>query len=146
LLYIDLSRQHKLPELYNGLGFKNLLCMAIQAHHFHSQWLMTAENRPLCLLIFVEEPEVHLHAQVQQTFITNIWGVIDQSAKAAGQSELVPQLVVTTHSSHILDAVDFEKVRYFQRCHLAREASYDGVRNASDVRSALDLQFSQFLL
>ncbi len=135
LLYIDPSRQHELPELYNGLGFKNLIYMAIQARHFHSQWLATAENRPLCLLIFIEEPEVHLHAQVQQTFITNIWSVIDQSAKVAGQPELVPQLVVTTHSSHILDAVDFEKVRYFQRSYLAGETGHDGIRNASHVLS-----------
>lgn len=135
LLYVDPGRGHELPELYNGLGFKNLIYMAIQARHFHSQWLMTAENRPLCLLIFIEEPEVHLHAQVQQTFIANIWSVIDQSAKVAKQPELVPQLVVTTHSSHILDAVDFEKVRHFQRCHLIGEAANEGIRNASDVRS-----------
>jgi putative ATP-dependent endonuclease of OLD family len=135
LLYIDPGREHALPELYNGLGFKNLIFMAIQARHFHSQWVMTAENRPLCLLIFIEEPEVHLHAQVQQTFIANIWRVIDQSAKAAGLPAMVPQLVVTTHSSHVLDAVDFEKVRYFQRCHLTNEAPNNGVRNASDVRS-----------
>jgi len=135
LLYVDQGREHELPELYNGLGFKNLIFMAIQARHFHSQWLATAENRPLCLLIFIEEPEVHLHAQVQQTFIANIWSVIEQSAKAAQQSDLVPQLVVTTHSSHILDAVDFEKVRYFQRCHLIGEVPHDGIRNASDVRS-----------
>jgi len=135
LLYIDPSRQHELPELYNGLGFKNLIYMAIQARHFHSQWLATAESRPLCLLVFIEEPEVHLHAQVQQTFITNIWSVIDECAKAAEAPELVPQLVVTTHSSHILDAVDFEKVRYFQRCHLAGEDAQDGIRNASAVHS-----------
>lgn len=135
LLYVDPSRQHELPELYNGLGFKNLIYMAIQARHFHSQWLATTENRPLCLLIFIEEPEVHLHAQVQQTFIANIWSVIEQSAKLAGQPKLVPQIVVTTHSSHILDAVDFEKVRYFQRCHLAGEAAHPGIRNASAVRS-----------
>ncbi len=135
LLYVDPSRQHELPELYNGLGFKNLIYMAIQARHFHSQWLMTAESRPLCLMIFIEEPEVHLHAQVQQTFITNVWSVINESAKAAQQPDLVPQLVVTTHSSHILEAVDFEKVRYFQRCHLAGEVAMTGIRNASDVRS-----------
>lgn len=135
LLYIDPGREHALPELYNGLGFKNLIYMAIQARHFHSQWLMTAENRPLCLLIFIEEPEVHLHAQVQQTFIANIWSVIDQSAKVAELPDMVPQLVVTTHSSHVLDAVDFEKVRYFQRCHLIDEAPNGGIRNASDVGS-----------
>lgn len=135
LLYVDAGREHELPELYNGLGFKNLIYMAIQARHFHSQWLMTAENRPLCLLIFIEEPEVHLHAQVQQTFIANIWSVIDQSAKAVELPHMVPQLVVTTHSSHVLEAVDFEKVRYFQRRHLIDEAPNNGIRNASDVRS-----------
>lgn len=135
LLYVDPSRKHELPELYNGLGFKNLIYMAIQARHFHSQWVMTKESRPLCLLIFIEEPEVHLHAQVQQTFIANIWGVIDESAKANNQPELVPQLVVTTHSSHILDAVDFKKVRYFQRCRSAQVAAIEGIRNASVVRS-----------
>lgn len=133
LLYIDPNRQHELPELYNGLGFKNLIYMAIQARHFHSQWQETAENRPLCLLIFIEEPEVHLHAQVQQTFITNIWSVINQAA--AGKPEATPQLVVTTHSSHILDAVDFEKVRYFQRSYLIGETAKAGIRNASDVLS-----------
>jgi len=135
ILYVDAGREHELPELYNGLGFKNLIYMAIQARHFHSQWLMTAENRPLCLLIFIEEPEVHLHAQVQQTFIANIWSVIDQSAKAVKLPHMVPQLVVTTHSSHVLEAVDFEKVRYFQRRRLIDEAPNNGIRNASDVRS-----------
>lgn len=135
LLYIDPNRKHELPELYNGLGFKNLIYMAIQARHFHSQWLMTTDNRPLCLMIFIEEPEVHLHAQVQQTFISNIWRVINQSAEAAGEPNLVPQLVVTTHSSHIMEAVDFEKVRYFQRCHSEGEVETTGIRNASMVRS-----------
>lgn len=135
LLYVDPGRQHELPELYNGLGFKNLIYMAIQASHFHSQWVATPENRPLCLLIFIEEPEVHLHAQVQQSFITNIWSVIKASAESSGQPALMPQLVVTTHSSHILDAVDFEKVRYFQRCHLGGDQTRDGIRNASEVLS-----------
>ena len=135
LLYLDPNRQHELPELYNGLGFKNLIYMAIQARHFHSQWVMTVENRPLCLMIFIEEPEVHLHAQVQQTFISNIWEVINQSADAAGEPGLVPQLVITTHSSHIMEAADFEKVRYFQRCHIEGETAEAGIRNASVVRS-----------
>ena len=140
LLYIDPGRQHELPELYNGLGFKNLIYMAIQARHFHSQWIMTEVDRPLCLMIFIEEPEVHLHAQVQQTFISNIWQVINQSAEVAGEPDLVPQLVVTTHSSHIMDAVDFEKVRYFQRCHIEGEATAMGIRNASVVHSLRSFQ------
>lgn len=88
LLYVDTERGHELPEVYNGLGFKNLIFMAIQAKHFHSQWVRTLENRPLCQIIFIEEPEVHLHAQVQQTFIKNIWEVLQASAQAEGSDAL----------------------------------------------------------
>ena len=140
LLYVDAVRQHELPELYNGLGFKNLIYMAIQARHFHFQWIRTAENRPLCQLIFIEEPEVHLHAQVQQTFIANVWHVIEQSAKASGHEALVPQILLTTHSSHILNTVDFEKVRYFRRTRLSGETGPPGILNASEVHSLRTFQ------
>ena len=56
LLYVDPARKHELPELYNGLGFKNLIYMAIQVRHFHSQWLATPENRPLCLCLLYTSP------------------------------------------------------------------------------------------
>lgn len=112
LFYVDASTSHELPEAYNGLGFKNLVFMAIQIDHFYRQWLATEDNRPLCQIIFVEEPEVHLHAQVQQTFIRQMWEVL---AAGAPEEESKPQLTITTHSSHILDAVDFSKIRYFRR-------------------------------
>lgn len=116
LLYVDEVLKHELPEAYNGLGFKNLIYMAIQISHFHIQWMRTDTNRPLCQIIFIEEPEVHIHAQVQQTFIENIWKIIKKTSIDANEAHMVPQLCVTTHSSHILDRIDFEKVRYFQRC------------------------------
>nr|MDC2856194.1 AAA family ATPase [Ningiella sp. W23] len=81
LLYIDNESQHQLPEAYNGLGFKNLVYIAIQVSHFYLQWITTENNRPLCQLIFIEEPEVHLHSQVQQTFIANVWTIISDVAK-----------------------------------------------------------------
>lgn len=141
LIYIDPERQHELPESYNGLGFKNLIYMAIQISHFHLQWMRTEQNRPLCQLIFIEEPEVHLHAQVQQTFITNIWNIISKAAEASGKEDLVPQLVVSTHSSHILDAVDFAKVRYFERCELEGEDRQTVLTlNASRVHSLRSFQ------
>jgi len=141
LLYVDPMSNHELPELYNGLGFKNLIYMAIQAKDFHSQWARTAQNRPLCQLIFIEEPEVHLHAQVQQTFIKNIWGVIEASAETEGVEEFMPQLVVTTHSSHILDATEFAKVRYFRRCPLnGEDPNRVKILNATQVHSLRDFK------
>jgi len=141
LLYVDTTRGHELPELYNGLGFKNLIFMAIQAKDFHSQWARTVQNRPLCQIIFIEEPEVHLHAQVQQTFIKNVWAVIEASALSEGTNEHLPQLIVTTHSSHILDAAEFAKVRYFRRCLLEGEDPAEvRVLNASKVHSLRDFK------
>lgn len=133
LLYIDPKNKHELPELYNGLGFKNLIYMAIQVQHFYIQWLNTAKSRPLCLLIFIEEPEVHLHAQVQQTFINNILSVIRKSVP--GDDLPMPQIAVTTHSSHILEAVDFDKVRYFQRSSSEESDDHGAMKNATCVHS-----------
>lgn len=132
LMYIDAGSQHELPEAYNGLGFKNLVYMAIQVRHYHLQWLNTEKNRPLCHLIFIEEPEVHLHAQVQQTFIEKMWTVLDE---ASGQGNPTPQFVVTTHSSHVIDTVDFEKVRYFRRCFCSNDDPLtQKIQNATVVR------------
>ncbi|MEM9266528.1 MAG: ATP-binding protein, partial [Cyanobacteria bacterium P01_F01_bin.13] len=121
LLYVDPKFKHELPEAYNGLGFKNLIYMAIQISHFHLQWMKTENSRPLCQILFIEEPEVHLHAQVQQTFVSNIWSIVEQASTEAGEEHMIPQLGITTHSSHILDAVEFRKVRYFKRCVLDGE-------------------------
>jgi predicted ATP-dependent endonuclease of OLD family len=141
LLYVDAALNHELPEAYNGLGFKNLVYMAIQISHFHLQWMNTEKKRPLCQIIFVEEPEVHLHAQVQQTFISNIWEIIRKASKDAGEENMVPQLGITTHSSHVLDAVDFKKVRYFRRCALEGEdPATVTTLNASSVLSLRDFR------
>lgn len=126
LFYVDATLSHQLPEAYNGLGFKNLIYMAIQVSHFHAQWIESEKNRPLCQLVFIEEPEVHLHAQVQQVFIENIGAVLDETAKQVGAPETSPQLVITTHSSHIVDTVKFEKVRYFRRCSMKTQEAVKG--------------------
>ena len=141
LLYIDPSLSHELPEAYNGLGFKNLIYMAIQISHFHLQWMRTEDKRPLCQIIFVEEPEVHLHAQVQQTFVSNIWEIIRKASEEAGEDHMVPQIALTTHSSHILNAVDFRKVRYFRRCVLdGEDQAAVTTLNATKVLSLRDFR------
>jgi len=56
------------------------------------------ENRPLLHLLFIEEPEAHLHAQLQQVFIRRVLSLVAEEAPSAFRS----QLVVTTHSPHIL--------------------------------------------
>ena len=139
LVYTEAGATHSLPEAYNGLGFKNLVLMAIQLRDFQMQWTMTEEHQPLCHVIFIEEPEVHLHVQIQQTFIGNMWSILDELAKNNNKGQITPQLVVTTHSSHILNSVDFEKVRYFRRCRREGEAELvNTILPISEVHSLKD--------
>lgn len=130
LTYFDTDTQHPLPESYNGLGYKNLIYMAIQVAHFQIQWFNTEVDRPLCQIIFIEEPEAHLHAQVQQAFIKKIRHAIQKTTKDLGHQTHSPQLVITTHSSHIIAEADFKTIRYFRRC-----SSSLGRNNSSRIKT-----------
>ena len=102
-----------LPDRYNGLGFKNLIYMVVELLDIHRQWLSSSEDRPLIHLVFIEEPEAHLHAQLQQVFIRQILKIllIDPAATPHAHS----QVVVTTHSAHIVYERGFKSIRYFRR-------------------------------
>ena len=55
-----------LPDNYNGLGYKNLIYMVVELLDTHMQWLDIQENRPPLHLVFIEEPEAHLHVQLHK--------------------------------------------------------------------------------
>ncbi|KZB57710.1 ATP-dependent nuclease [Thalassospira xiamenensis] len=102
-----------LPDKYNGLGFKNLIYMVVELLDLHAQWLATEENRPPLHLVFVEEPEAHLHAQLQQVFVNKVLNILEaETPDAVG---FHTQLVITTHSPHILYERGFHPIRYFRR-------------------------------
>lgn len=102
-----------LPDRYNGLGFKNLIYMVVEILDLHTRWMDIEENRPPLHLVFIEEPEAHLHAQLQQVFIRKIMDIltIDEENRAY----YTTQLAVTTHSPHILYERGFRPIRYFRR-------------------------------
>ncbi|BBL73699.1 ATP-dependent nuclease [Methylomagnum ishizawai] len=101
-----------LPDNYNGLGFKNLIYMVVEILDLHSKWKFD-ENRPPLHLIFIEEPEAHLHAQLQQVFIRNVLDLVRVPEEEDGA--FLSQFVITTHSAHILYERGFVPIRYFRR-------------------------------
>ena len=101
----------RLPDNYNGLGFKNLIYMVVEILDLHEKWKAEEEKRAPLHLIFIEEPEAHLHAQLQQVFIRNVLSLVEGKGEAAFAS----QVVVTTHSPHILYERGFAPIRYFRR-------------------------------
>jgi predicted ATP-dependent endonuclease of OLD family len=102
-----------LPDSYNGLGFKNLIYMVVEILDAQARWANLAENRPPLHLIFIEEPEAHLHAQLQQVFIRNVLDLLEIADDDG--SVFASQLVVTTHSPHILYERGFKPIRYFRK-------------------------------
>ncbi|BEU21255.1 ATP-dependent endonuclease [Paraburkholderia sp. 22B1P] len=102
-----------LPDHYNGLGFKNLIFMVVELLDLHAQWLAIDEGRPPLHLIFIEEPEAHLHAQLQQAFIRKVLDILQLQGE--DRRHYSSQVVVTTHSSHILYERGFRPIRYFRR-------------------------------
>lgn len=103
----------ELPDTYNGLGFKNLIYMVVELLDLQARWKAEFENRAPLHLIFIEEPEAHLHTQLQQVFIRNVLDLL--KIPDEDDSVFSSQLVVTTHSPHILYERGFAPIRYFRR-------------------------------
>ena len=113
-----------LPEKYNGLGYQNLISMVFRLIRFRDEWMRVgkaAKNKetkddaiePLHVVL-VEEPEAHLHAQIQQVFIRKSYQVLCNYVAPEG-SFFSTQMIVSTHSSHIAHELDFSCLRYFRR-------------------------------
>jgi predicted ATP-dependent endonuclease of OLD family len=82
--------------------------MVVEILGFHAQWQTIEHDRPPVHLIVIEEPETHLHAQVQQVFIRKVHELVNTDEVTG------TQFVITTHSSHVVFE-DFREIRYFLR-------------------------------
>ncbi|MET9014944.1 ATP-dependent endonuclease [Streptomyces olivaceoviridis] len=108
LQYPEGDTDFHLPEGHNGLGYSKLIYTILQVVSFHQTYLRTTP-KPALQLLFIEEPEAHLHPQMQEVFIRNIEDFI----RRKGPWQV--QAVITTHSSHIVASSGFHCVRYFDR-------------------------------
>jgi predicted ATP-dependent endonuclease of OLD family len=131
-----------LPDRYNGLGYKNLIFMVVQLLDFHAQWLAIEEDRPPIHLMFIEEPEAHLHAQLQQVFIRKVVEILQLSDEE--RIHCTSQIVVTTHSPHILYERGFRPIRYFRRSR-TEHASTSDVLSLSSFYDSTDPSDRNFL-
>ncbi|MCP9290572.1 AAA family ATPase [Gracilimonas sediminicola] len=148
----DKDNPISLPEIYNGLGYQNLISMVFKLIRYRDDWMkvgkIEAEDfnsleeikyEPLHLVL-IEEPEAHLHAQVQQVFVRKAYDVLrfnenlrdDEGNDKEGFST---QLVISTHSNHIAHEIDFNSLRYFKRLpsQSKSEAPISVIINLSDT-------------
>jgi predicted ATP-dependent endonuclease of OLD family len=101
-----------LPESYNGLGVRNLILILLRLYELYKLYVSQADACGI-QLVFIEEPEVHLHPQMQEVFVSKLGEIATKFAQA-NNSKLWPvQFVVTTHSSHVANRASFDSMRYF---------------------------------
>jgi predicted ATP-dependent endonuclease of OLD family len=111
-----------LPEDSNGLGYQNLISMIFRLMSFRDAWMRVGKAAavtdaliPPLHLVFIEEPEAHLHTQVQQVFVRQAYNVLRKHPDLEKSQAHRTQLIVSTHSSHIAHECDFDHLRYFRR-------------------------------
>ncbi|MDH4983829.1 AAA family ATPase [Hyphomicrobium sp. D-2] len=113
-----------LPEDSNGLGYQNLISMVFRLMAFRDSWMRVGKAKhkasddtiiPPLHLVLIEEPEVHLHTQVQQVFIRQAHKILRNHPDLGDSPNFVTQMVVSTHSSHIAHECEFDALRYFRR-------------------------------
>ncbi|MFZ6758151.1 ATP-dependent nuclease [Undibacterium sp. Ji50W] len=102
-----------LPEAYNGLGARNLIFILLQIVGFYKSYRADPKAAGVHL-VFIEEPEAHLHPQMQEVFIRQLLFIAQKLNAQQPDAEPWPvQFVVSTHSSHVANEAGFESIRYF---------------------------------
>jgi len=113
----------------NGLGRNNILFMSIVLSHLTSEAIRV--QNVFFRVVGLEEPEAHLHPQLQEHLAKNI----------ESQTNDEMQIILTSHSTHITSKLDLEKTVVLYRNHKTNEINghyilggFEGVGKNGDVR------------
>ena len=107
LSYTAGTSNERLPSTYNGLGYKNLIKMEFLLAAFAKKVEKCGDS---CIpLLFIEEPESHMHPQMQHAFAEYL------EAFLAKITSIGIQTLLTSHSAHIANTMVFSKIRYAQK-------------------------------
>ena len=100
----SLSQNGNLPENYNGLGYRQLLYIYLKVKSYTQKFeKRKSEGEAFFHILLIEEPEANLHAPVQRVLIKEIENMVSGTNS---------QVIMSTHSNHILDQMKFDQLHY----------------------------------
>lgn len=109
---------YMVPEGQFGLGYASLVSIIGEIIDYANQGLKSNKQSRIRLLC-IEEPEVFMHPQMQVNFVRHIQEALLAIFELAQKSinSIKTQLLVTTHSSHILNSIihgsnTFDEINY----------------------------------
>ena len=107
LSYTAGANKESLPSRYNGLGYKNLIKMEFLLAAFAKK---IEKYGTACIpLLFIEEPESHMHPQMQHAFAEYLEAFLRKITSVGIQT------FISSHSAHIANTMVFSKIRYAQK-------------------------------
>lgn len=144
LSYSNPKSKESLPNSYNGLGYKNLIKIEFLLAMIAKE--MDSKGSVCIPLLFIEEPESHMHPQMQQTFANYLGTFLGRITNKQIQT------FITTHSSHIANNIEFSKIRYarkFKDNIIYLNFYKDNIEiqygSNTTLKEFLELEYSQFL-
>ena len=143
--YEYVENGQNIPENQFGLGYTNLMMIIASLLDYMEKYPDTTCNSKINL-ISIEEPETYMHPQMQELFITNINAVIE-ALRLSKNKSINSQLIVTTHSSHILNSKihsgnSFDNINYVYKKNYA--ANVSTLNNAKVMPDGVDEKSAEF--
>lgn len=107
VLYEYRENQNYIPENQYGMGYTNLMVIIAEIADYFENYEKDDVNGAINILC-IEEPETFMHPQMQELFIKNISKAIsylmESSEDNINYEKNTFQIIITTHSSHILNS------------------------------------------
>lgn len=112
-LYYKQGDNSSLPETYNGLGYLNLIGILFE---IETKIIELYSDPADINILYIEEPEAHTHPQLQYIFIRNIKEHIRKHRELfLNEKNKSIQVILTSHSSHIVSECNFDDIIYLKR-------------------------------
>lgn len=131
LLYEYVEKGLNIPEDQYGLGYTHLVMIIAELIDYMEHYPEEKNNSKINL-IAIEEPESFMHPQMQELFIKNINEALKKLIEDK-KRKLNSQLIVTTHSSHILNSKVHMGNSFDDICYVYAEGNMACVANLDDA-------------